>query len=419
MKQYETYKDSGIAWLGKIPRHWLCLRVKDFGKTRSGDGLTLTEQSSDGVYEVWGGNGFVGYHNSYNENGNSIIIGRVGALCGNVRLCKFPIFVTDNAMILTVNQDISISFLYYSLRARDLNKLNESNAQPLITGTKVLNTFVPIPPHSEQVRIVEYLDAKCGDIDNRIVVLEKEQKAYERLKVAVINRAVTEGLDPETPKRDSGLDWLGMIPEHWEVKRLKECFSMGKGLSITKDDLRETGSSVISYGQIHAKNNSGVTIKQDFIRYVDESYCLTNPQAIVPKGGFIFADTSEDVLGSGNCIYQDRDEVILGGYHTVILYPKESNDNKYLAYLFQTDKWRKQIRSNVYGIKVMSITQTILGKCSIVLPPYSEQKAIAEYLDTKCAAIDAKIGNIAKRIEAYKRLKRALINEVVTGKRAV
>ena len=442
MKQYETYKDSGIEWLGKVPGHWTVSQLKRLLNTPLMYGsndyaestdtsfpryIRITDIADDGTlkadtFKSLSPEKAAGYMLVRGD----VLFARSGATVGKTFLYESdqPACFAGYLIKAQCKKDILYPkyLIYYTRSNSYTNWKNSIFAQATIQNIgadKYSILPLPIPPHSEQERIVEYLDAKCGDIDNRIAVLEKEQKAYERLKVAVINRAVTEGLDPETPKRDSGLDWLGMIPEHWEVKRLKECFSMGKGLSITKDDLRETGSSVISYGQIHAKNNSGVTIKQDFIRYVNESYCLTNPQAIVPKGGFIFADTSEDVLGSGNCIYQDRDEVILGGYHTVILYPKESNDNKYLAYLFQTDKWRKQIRSNVYGIKVMSITQTILGKCSIVLPPYSEQKAIAEYLDTKCAAIDAKIGNIAKRIEAYKRLKRALINEVVTGKRAV
>lgn len=126
----------------------------------------------------------------------------------------------------------------------------------------------------------------------------------------------------------SGIEWIESIPEDWEVDRLKSRFSFGKGLPITKENLRESGVSVISYGQIHSKHNVGTRVKQELVRYVDESYLVTNASSLVTKGDFVFADTSEDVNGCGNCVYVDDDITLFAGYHTIILKSKSDVNNK-------------------------------------------------------------------------------------------
>ena len=155
---------------------------------------------------------------------------------------------------------------------------------------------------------------------------------------------------------------------------MKNLFSFGKGLPITKENLVKEGIAVISYGQIHFKNNSGTSVKDDLKRFVSESYLETNKSSLVNEFDFIFADTSEDMDGCGNCVYIDKQEKLFAGYHTIILRSLEKSDKKYLAYLFLTDAWRYQIRSRVSGIKVFSITQKILGQVSVIFPPPDEQK---------------------------------------------
>ena len=214
--------------------------------------------------------------------------------------------------------------------------------------------------------------------------------------------------------KDSGIEWIGEIPESWENKPIKALFSFGKGLPITKDNLIEDGLSVISYGQIHSKNNIGTEIKNELIRYVDKIYYETNPQSLVHEGDFIFADTSEDLEGCGNFVYVNREEVLFAGYHTIVLFSKEKRNNKYLGYLFQTDCWRSQIRCCCSGVKLFSISRKILGATSLILPPLSEQQRITDFLDKKCAEIDTVIAKTKATIEEYKKLKQSIITEAVT-----
>lgn len=213
--------------------------------------------------------------------------------------------------------------------------------------------------------------------------------------------------------KDSGIEWINQVPFDWEVKKLKYCFTFGKGLSITKDNLEESGIPVISYGQIHSKLNTGTSVNDSLIRYVNESYLRTDKSALVKKNDFIFADTSEDLEGCGNCIYNDFNGNLFAGYHTIIFRSQQSNA-KYFAYLFLTDCWRSQIRKVASGVKLYSITQKILKETSIIIPPLPEQKKIADFLDAKCADIDQIRADIDKQIEILTDYKKSIITEAVT-----
>lgn len=215
--------------------------------------------------------------------------------------------------------------------------------------------------------------------------------------------------------KDSGIEWIGEMPKGWTINRIKNLFSNCKGLSITKENLIDNGLPVISYGQIHSKENDGTSIKKCLLRYVDYSYQKNNPKCEVRKNDFVFADTSEDYEGCGNCVYKRDDTLLFGGYHSIILHSIcNVNDNRYLAYLFKTDSWRKQIRETASGVKVYSVTQKALMNTSVILPTFPEQKSIADFLDSKCSEIDGLISDIQKQITTLEEYKRSVITESVT-----
>lgn len=203
------------------------------------------------------------------------------------------------------------------------------------------------------------------------------------------------------------------IPKSWKIKKLKYIFNFGKGLPITKENLKNDGIPVINYGQIHSKDNKIASTNRSLFRYVDEMYldCKDN---LVNKNDFIFADTSEDLEGCGNNTYVDQDIKLFAGYHTIILKNKDMKDNRYLAYLFNTDFWRAQIRKKVSGIKVFSITQKILKETKVILPPDNKQEKIADLLDKKCNKIDKLKTDIEKQIAILGDYKKSLITETVT-----
>lgn len=277
---------------------------------------------------------------------------------------------------------------------------------------------VPVPSYEEQAQIASTLETECTKVDALIANQEAQIVKLKAYKQSLITEVVTKGLDPNVPMKDSGVEWIEKIPEGWNAVPLKTLFDFGKGLPITKENLVEEGIPVISYGQIHAKWNSGVTIHEELKRFVNKEYLETNPSCLVKKGDFIIADTSEDREGCGNAAYVDTDDTIFAGYHTVILISKKPNvDNKYLAYLFLTDAWRSQLRKRVSGIKVFSVSRKFLSETSVLIPDNASK--MVELLDEKCSHIDKLISIKQQKIERLNQYKKSIIYEYVTGKKEV
>ena len=420
-------------WFNNMPKHWQIKRLKDNiifqpNVAVPADNAFVTfmpmECLRDGViqqreeiYSVIKKNG------SYNafENGD-IVIAKVTPCFEHHNMAiavnlKNGIGYGTSEIFVLRPQNINTPFLNYYLHSDYILGVGVSSMAG-VGGLKRVNADVLkhailiLPPLAEQIKIANYLDNKISNID---LMFQKERKKerllLSDLKKAKVSETVTKGLSPNVRLKDSGIPSIGMIPAHWEVRRLKELFEFGSGLPISKADLLETGIPVISYGQIHAKFNRGTKVEEQLLRYVDPSYLNTNPSSLVNKGDVIFADTSEDLEGCGNCVYIDKQMTLFAGYHTVIL--KCRKENPYLAYLFQSSNWREQIRKRVCGVKLYSITKTILNSVYIVLPPIEEQIQIVEYLDHECDQIEKKCALIDEQIQQLQLLKRALINEVV------
>lgn len=208
--------------------------------------------------------------------------------------------------------------------------------------------------------------------------------------------------------------WLESFPTHWKMYRLKDYTSTNTGITFTKADLVESGNAVLSYGQIHAKNNPTTKINHELIRFIPDSFVTDKQSSKVKEGDFIFADTSEDLNGCGNCIYINEPMDLYAGYHTIILRNKGLNCGKYFAYLFMTDQWRSQIRKRVKSVKLYSVTQGILNQTFIIVPPIEEQELIVSYLDKECDKITREIDLLERKVDCYRRLRRSLINRAVT-----
>ena len=333
-------------------------------------------------------------------------------------------FGSSEIFVLRVKPGLNNRYLFYVVQS---SPFMDGGCATMcgVGGLKRMSPLFPrtfeweIPNEKSQRRIVAYLDEKAAAIDARMAVLEKKLAAYRRLKTSVINRAVTRGLDPKAEMKDSGVDWIGKIPAGWEARNLTQCCDFFKGLAITKADLTESGTPVISYGQIHSKLNSGTHLRPELLRHVPEAIAAADPGSRLKVGDIVFADTSEDVEGCGNCVLIDAEFPVYAGYHAIVARPDESGRSRYLSYLFNAPRWRAQIRAKVAGIKVFSITQRIFKGVSLLLPSVADANAIADYLDAECAKIDKAAGLVTREIELYRKLKRSLINEIVTGKRKV
>ena len=184
-------KDSGIEWLGQIPVHWQIKSLKHCATMKSGDNLTSLEITEEGFYPVYGGNGQRGFYKAYNKEGNYLLIGRQGALCGNVHFVSGKFWATEHALVTVVNSDIVIKWYYYMLSFMNLGQYSESAAQPGIGVEIIKNLITCIPGINEQYKIVDFLDKKTTQIDEAIGLKKAEIANLNEYKATLIDSAVT------------------------------------------------------------------------------------------------------------------------------------------------------------------------------------------------------------------------------------
>jgi type I restriction enzyme S subunit len=438
MNAYPEYKESGIDWLGKIPSHWSVIKT-NYAFDNIGSGTTPDTNNDDyycesGINWLQTGDLNDGYINHTSkhltdlaviEKGlkrypvNSLVIAMYGATIAKLGLLKIETTVNQACCVLTPSDSIENKYAFFLFQAskKALIMLASGGGQPNISQATIREFRIPVPSVDEQKAIAAYLDEKTGKIDKLIAEKTKQVEDLRSYRTSVITEAVTRGLNPSALLRQSGIDWLGEIPEHWNTKSFKYIFQTNTGITFTKSDLVKEGKAVLSYGQIHSKENNGVDINENLVKYIPMSFVSGNEdKVLIGKGDFIFADTSEDLTGCGNFIMNDNDREIYAGYHTILARNCSNELSRYMAYLFLSDAWRSQIRAKVSGIKVFSVTQTILNNTSVVVPPISEQQEIAAYLDEKTAKIDKLISELNTQLAELTEYKQAVISEAVTGK---
>lgn len=216
--------------------------------------------------------------------------------------------------------------------------------------------------------------------------------------------------------KESGIDWIGQIPEEWVVVKFKYLFNTSKGLSITKEHLVDEGIPVINYGQIHSsltKQVQSCDVRLPFVTH----YYLSKEGVKLNQGDFVFSDTSEDLEGAGNFSTRlDSTGQLLAGYHTIIarLNDYDEHDFRYFMHLFDSLAIRKQIQNKVSGVKVYSVTQGILNGIFVIIPPKNEQQKIADFLDKKTAQLDKAKNLLEEQIQKLKDYRASLIYETVT-----
>jgi type I restriction enzyme S subunit len=429
-------KDSGHAWLGDIPAHWKVEKFKNLFQIKKDiagalgyDVLSVTQKGIK-IKDITKNEGQLAqdyskyqlvYPNDFVMNHMDLLTGYVD--CSKQTGVTSPDYRTFKAIDIDKTLDkYYLRIFQFCYTDAIFYKLGQgvSNFGRWRLPADQQNSFLlPLPSKEEQLAIADFLNIKCAEVDELIALQEKMIDELKLYKQSVITEAVTKGLNPDAPMRDSGIEWIVQIPEHWSIAPFKTIYKLTKGLTITKSDLVEDGIPVISYGQIHSKLNTGTNINNYLIRYVPNTFLDNNVSSLVNEGDVIFADTSEDLEGCGNCIYIDKEMTLFAGYHTIIAKNTAGLSNRYLAYLFKTDCWRYQLRTTVNGVKLFSISQKLLAATNVILPSATEQQTIADYLDQKCAEIDELSSIKQQKIDELKEYRKSIIYEYVTGKKQV
>jgi len=318
----------------------------------------------------------------------------------------------------------SPSFLHYCIisnEGQEQINLSQTGANREGLSVEDIKGFsFDIPSLSIQQKMVDYLDEKTSAIDTQVVLLEKKKDAYARLKKAMINRAVTRGLDEHVKLKDSGLEWIGMIPEHWERFRLKDLGYMYSGLTGKSGDDFRCDDETMTKPYVPFTNvlNNTVVDNDNFHYVVLEE---NEQQNQVKASDLLFLMSSEDYesIAKSAVVLGDPGEVYLNSFCRGLRITNHNCYAPFLNYQLNSEMYRDALRFEARGFTRINIKIDRVASHFVSLPPFSEQQTIADYLDEKCANIDAAIANIDKQTDALKRLKRSLINEVITGQRAV
>ena len=436
MERYESYKDSGVAWIGKVPSHWIhfrikfclsrsvagiwgddekgnkddivCFRVADFDYSKgclTFDKLTIRNVSAAQLLNRLLHDGDLLIEKS--GGGDVTPVGRVvrfnyndKAICSN--------FIHS----ISVKEGYSSNYLYYYFYGMYANKVNllyfnqTTGIQNLKVG-EYLSQKIYLPTLVEQQAIAAYLDKRCSEIDKAIATQQNRIALLQELKQSIITRAVTQGIHPDVPLKESGVEWIGKVPEHWEVMKTSLLYTnIGSGTtpSTSKQEYYEddgfcwlqTGDLNDGYITDTSKKISKVAVKDYKLRfYPVGSIVIAMYGATIGKIGLLKIPTSTNQA----CC--------------VLPYSNKMNE-MYAFYVCQIAK--SQMLLEAVGGGQPNISQDIIKKLKLPVPPLCEQQAIAVYLDGRCSEIDKAIATQQKRIALLQELRQSVIKEAITGK---
>lgn len=421
MRRYDSYKDSGVEWLGEVPSHWNLIPNKYIFKLRKNvvgkrsNEYYLLSLSLKGVIkrDMENPEGkFPAEFDTYQEvkEGDFIFcLFDVEETPRTVGLSSYHGMITGAYTIFETN-NVDKKFTYYFY----LNLDSDKRLKPLYKGLRntisketffSFNTF--IPPLSEQQKIAQFLDDKTAKIDQALDLAEKQIALLKEHKQILIQNAVTRGLNPDVPLKDSGVKWIRQVPEHWDVKKLKFVSK------INQHTLPENtnGSLIIKYVDIGSVSfENGIEKVENF----SFKNAPSRARRLANKGDIVVS-TVRTYLKAITMVKEEYQDCIFSTGFAVVTSNECLKDSFFELYA-KSDAFTEQVSVFSKGMSYPAINSTDLSNLWITVPPLSEQQKIADYLDTQTAKIDQAIALKTAHIEKLKEYKNVLINDVVTGK---
>ena len=404
--RYDRYKDSGIAWIGKIPEHWEITLFKR--KITINNGKDYKNFSDAEIYPVIGSGGYFAYCSNYMYDGEALLLGRKGTIDKPLYV-KGKFWAVDTMFYAIPHKDLHCKFSYYLALTFPFNLYSTSTSLPSLTQTDLGNIPVAFPSISEQQAIADYLDRRCSEIDDLIALQEEMITKLQSYKQSVITEAVTRGLDKNVPLKDSDIDWIGKIPEHWSRNKIVRLFSIiGSGTTpkSNKEDNYIGSINWIQSGDINGGyiENCKNTISKTVLKEYSALKIYKAPFIIVAMYGASVGNISiskiDGCVNQACCVMNDTEQNFRYLFYSII------SVKNYLIYKAE-------------GGGQPNISQDKIKNTWLPIPPLTEQQAIADYLDQRCSEIDELIALKQQKIEKLKEYKKSLIFECVTGKRKV
>lgn len=433
MRRYPEYKDIKQEWLGHIPTHWEITKVKYFSTIING----ATPDSNNHEYWngdiVWltpddigklNGNPIADSKRKITELGlnncgttitppNSIVIS-TRAPIGHIAITSIPTCTNQGCKTIILNHRISdFRFIYYYIYANKnvLQSFGQGSTFTELSSQNLKDFPVVFPSLSEQVLISAFLDKKTSQIDS---LIEKKKRLIELLKeyrTAIINHAVTKGLDPNVKMKDSGIEWIGQIPEHWEVVKHKRFVDFKNGVNFTAE---KKGKGLLMLDVLNMYGESHFVDFRECYRVdidVPKDHILTD-------NDFLFVRSSLKKEGVGwTSVFNGYKEPV--SYCGFIIRSRLKNTQinpSYLAYFFRSESGRNSIISESNTVTITNLSQESLGDVIVTLPPYKEQETIANSLTVQCELLDSSIKKQTGLITGLLEYRDAIISDTVTGK---
>ena len=430
-QQYDSYKPSGIDWIGDIPSHWVSKRLRYVCEFRNGytPSKANGEYWADGTIPWYRMEDIREFGRFLKESKQSISKDAVKG-CGLFEAGSFILATTatigEHAMLIvdslanqrftnlkirkSLNHTVTKEFFFYYLFVIDefCKSTTKTTTFPAMDMTDLRNFGVSIPPLAEQEAIAAWLDEKCGEIDAAIAKVDREIELIDELKQSEISRVVTRGLNPNASLRPSGIDWIGNIPSHWEIAPVKYSFNLFAGATPKTEKAIYWDGEIIWITPADYKTDDHYISKgRKNITKEGLASCATE---IVPINSLIFSKAPIGTVSLAKtplCTNQG----------CISCVPKSATNSNFFYYSCRIAT--KEFEMLGSGATFLEISSSNFANFKMPLPPLTEQQAIADYLDKKCAEIDGLKAKLSKKRETLKELRQSIISEVVTGKRKV
>jgi type I restriction enzyme S subunit len=421
MKQYNSYKPSGVEWIGNIPVNWNLLKLKHEYKIQKGRiPKTINEKEEEGLVpylsmEVLRGSETSSYVS--NEDGVFVKEGQIlilwdGSNSGEIiKVVKEGILSSTMGVLNKIGDKLHEDFSFYQLKSHEPEIRNNTNGMgiPHVDGQYVRGLVLLTPPLQEQEQIVKYLDDKTSIIDKLISTKERKIELLKEQRTSLINEVITKGLNPNVKMKDSGVEWIGDIPESWVVSKFKYDTKtpVQYGLNISGDKYKEEG---IRFIRITDLTENGELILENG-KYLEENE--VPKEFLLKKYDVLFCRSGHTVGKS--YLHLQEGEFTTGGYLVRFNFD-DYFKSKLIFYVSKTKFYWDWIKLNSVVSTIENVNGDKYQNFQYPKPPLKEQQEIVEYLDKLTKEIDDLVSMEQNKIELLKEYRQSLISEVITGK---
>jgi type I restriction enzyme S subunit len=410
LKPSPTQENNTLNRLGDVPEHWQAKRLKYAFLLQRGFDLPV-EDFVEGPYPVCGSNGIIGYHNQYAALGPSVTIGRSGSV-GEVNYFENNCWPHNTALYVKQYFQSYPKFVYYLLKIIDLKSLSEGTAVGTLNRNHIHNLMIVVPPSKEQKTIADYLDEKSENIDSLISKKQRQIQLLQEKRSTLISHVVTKGLDLNAKMKDSGVEWLGEVPKHWEVQKLKyNSYIKGRvgWQNLRSEEFTDFGPFLVT--GMHFKDGD---VDWSACFHITEDRYVMAPEIYVKVGDILI--TKDGSIGKLAFISSIPGKASLNSHLLIIRPNKETYYPRFMYHLLASNVFQHFILREQSGTTFYGLSQESIENFPALFPPFDEQKRIAYFLDKETISIDKTIQIIHTSILKLQEYRSALISAAVTGK---